>query len=110
MRSVNEINLKQRGAFGKAAAVIVLSEEGPLLKRARKLFVIYQADENETALALLPELLKDIDGTEDKGARFETVVKGVFAGNIFDLGAGKVGWPPYLASLVRCGGLYLAYS
>ena len=35
-------------------------------------------------------MLKEVDATDDKGARFEMVVKGVFAGNIFDLGAGKV--------------------
>jgi hypothetical protein len=49
-----------------------------------------QAAENEAALLLLPELLKEIDESKDKGAQFETVIKGVFAGNIFDLGAGKV--------------------
>eukprot|EP01023_Acetabularia_acetabulum_P061880 TRINITY_DN7530_c0_g1_i1.p1 TRINITY_DN7530_c0_g1~~TRINITY_DN7530_c0_g1_i1.p1 ORF type:complete len:370 (+),score=55.81 TRINITY_DN7530_c0_g1_i1:38-1147(+) len=44
-------------------------------------------EENAKALQYLPVLLKEIDGVEDVKERMELVIKGVFAGNIFDLGA-----------------------
>ncbi|CAI5517959.1 unnamed protein product [Closterium sp. Naga37s-1] len=45
------------------------------------------AEENEKALAMLPATLKRIDAVEDLKERIEVLVKGVLAGNIFDLGA-----------------------
>lgn len=44
--------------------------------------------ENETAAALLPALLADLDAMEESPRRME-VMRGVFAGNIFDLGASR---------------------
>ncbi|MEX0884920.1 MAG: ARMT1-like domain-containing protein [Phycisphaeraceae bacterium] len=44
--------------------------------------------ENETALAVLPRLLAELDAMPPAG-RDEAVARGVFAGNIFDLGATK---------------------
>ncbi|EIE21322.1 hypothetical protein COCSUDRAFT_53962 [Coccomyxa subellipsoidea C-169] len=46
-----------------------------------------KAEENDKALALLPELLRELDSITDHSQRLETVLRGVFAGNIFDLGA-----------------------
>lgn len=42
--------------------------------------------ENETAMAMLPSVLAEIDAL-DGAERIERVMRGVFAGNIFDLGA-----------------------
>lgn len=47
-----------------------------------------KARENEAALKLLPALLKELDALEAP-ERAVTVMQGVFAGNIFDLGATK---------------------
>jgi len=42
-------------------------------------------DENDKALALLPELLAEYDAMTDRD-RAEAITRGIFAGNIFDLG------------------------
>lgn len=47
---------------------------------------LIKQSENETALALLPALLKELDAMSDAD-RALALVKGVFAGNIFDVGA-----------------------
>lgn len=44
-------------------------------------------EENSKALKLLPGVLKDLDDIEDRGKRLELALRGVFAGNVFDLGA-----------------------
>jgi uncharacterized protein with ATP-grasp and redox domains len=44
--------------------------------------------ENESALALLPGVLSEIDALAD-GDRIDRIMRGIFAGNIFDLGAVK---------------------
>jgi damage-control phosphatase, subfamily II, stand-alone protein len=49
-----------------------------------------KADENSKALALLREVLDELDSVEDPLERFTQAVKGVFAGNVFDLGAPKM--------------------
>ncbi len=53
--------------------------------------------ENDTALELLPGLLKELDAL-DGDALAEALIRGVFAGNIFDLGATKT------ADLFKDGG------
>ncbi|BDA44552.1 4'-phosphopantetheine phosphatase [Coccomyxa sp. Obi] len=50
-------------------------------------FATVKAEENEKALALLPGVLRDLDAITDHSQRLEMVLRGVFAGNIFDLGA-----------------------
>jgi type II pantothenate kinase len=45
--------------------------------------------ENELALSLLPNLLRDLDAISDPSARLIEHIRGIFAGNIFDLGASK---------------------
>ncbi|KAF5826462.1 hypothetical protein DUNSADRAFT_3028 [Dunaliella salina] len=44
-------------------------------------------DENAAALAVLPGVLKNLDGCSDTSERLELALRGVLAGNIFDLGA-----------------------
>eukprot|EP00878_Enallax_costatus_P017231 GHUV01018092.1.p1 GENE.GHUV01018092.1~~GHUV01018092.1.p1 ORF type:complete len:208 (+),score=31.45 GHUV01018092.1:606-1229(+) len=43
--------------------------------------------ENKTALKLLPQVLQDLDQQPNPTAALEQALRGVFAGNIFDLGA-----------------------
>ncbi|MEM1027201.1 MAG: ARMT1-like domain-containing protein [Planctomycetota bacterium] len=49
-------------------------------------YAIPKREENERAVALLPALLAELDALNED-ARFEVIWRGVFAGNIFDLGA-----------------------
>lgn len=46
-----------------------------------------QAEENEKAVALLRGVLDTMDSIADARERMESALRGVFAGNIFDLGA-----------------------
>ncbi|KAK9908314.1 hypothetical protein WJX75_005862 [Coccomyxa subellipsoidea] len=50
-------------------------------------FKSVKTEENEKALALLPAVLRELDAITDHSQRLEMVLRGVFAGNIFDLGA-----------------------
>ena len=50
-------------------------------------FLDVKTEENEKALATLPGVLRELDAIGDPGARIEALIRGVFAGNIFDLGA-----------------------
>mmetsp|Transcript_17513 Transcript_17513/g.52560 ORF Transcript_17513/g.52560 Transcript_17513/m.52560 type:complete len:402 (+) Transcript_17513:247-1452(+) len=50
-------------------------------------FKAVKASETALAISFLPQLLQEIDAITNKRERFETVVRGVIAGNIFDLGA-----------------------
>lgn len=47
-------------------------------------------DENAKALALLEGVIAQADAIKDVGARIDHLVKGVFSGNIFDLGAAQL--------------------
>jgi len=49
-------------------------------------FIDLKNRENETALALLPIVCKELDGLQGK-EQFRAVIEGIFAGNIFDMGA-----------------------
>ncbi|MBI1336944.1 MAG: DUF89 family protein [Phycisphaera sp.] len=49
-------------------------------------YLSVKASENRRALAMLPQVLEEIDATPD-AQRSSRVVRGIFAGNIFDLGA-----------------------
>mmetsp|Transcript_39867 Transcript_39867/g.113104 ORF Transcript_39867/g.113104 Transcript_39867/m.113104 type:complete len:792 (+) Transcript_39867:122-2497(+) len=51
------------------------------------IFAGVKAEENNKALKLLPAVLKELDSVQDPQSRFELAVRGVFSGNIFDLGA-----------------------
>ncbi len=52
-------------------------------------FASVKREENDRALGALPDVLRALDETAgaDEDARLEACVRGVFAGNIFDLGA-----------------------
>ncbi|KAG1655241.1 hypothetical protein FOA52_007973 [Chlamydomonas sp. UWO 241] len=51
------------------------------------IFRAVKAKENDAALSHLPGLLAELDACASARARWEQVLRGVFAGNIFDLGA-----------------------
>lgn len=53
----------------------------------RDCFAEVKADENRKALELLPGVLRDVDAAPPGEARFGELLRGVFAGNVFDLGA-----------------------
>ncbi|KAK3247608.1 hypothetical protein CYMTET_42899 [Cymbomonas tetramitiformis] len=50
-------------------------------------FRAIKSRENDTALTLLPDLLTELDAIQEEQDRMLALLKGVFAGNIFDLGA-----------------------
>lgn len=52
----------------------------------------YQQDEeNAKAISLFRDVVKLSNDIEDESKRLENLVRGIFAGNIFDLGSAKVG-------------------
>lgn len=63
-----------------------LREEALLSAGFTDIFEGIKARENAQALALLPEVCAEIDNVADPAQRWEMVLRGVFAGNIFDLG------------------------
>ncbi len=58
-----------------------------------------KAAENAKALSLLPALLAELDAIPDEQVRLRALIEGVFAGNIFDLGAANT------AALFAAGGV-----
>jgi damage-control phosphatase, subfamily II, stand-alone protein len=53
-------------------------------------YAAVKADEDSKALAMLGEILEELDSKEDPVQRFQAALHGVFAGNVFDLGAPKM--------------------
>jgi uncharacterized protein with ATP-grasp and redox domains len=51
-------------------------------------------EENAKAIKLLEHVVDTADAIKDDGERIEHLVKGVFSGNIFDLGAAQVSSTP----------------
>lgn len=49
-----------------------------------------QDEENEKAISLFSDVVKLSEAIEDGGQRLENLVRGIFAGNIFDLGSAQV--------------------
>lgn len=49
-----------------------------------------QDEENAKALKILPSLLQRVDAIADPKERVEFLIKGMLAGNVFDLGASNV--------------------
>eukprot|EP00877_Chromochloris_zofingiensis_P004282 jgi/Chrzof1/13855/Cz08g15050.t1 len=45
--------------------------------------------EDQQALDLLPDVLKELDALRDDSQRLQAAIKGAFAGNVFDLGAAE---------------------
>lgn len=52
----------------------------------------YQDEENARAISLFKDVVSLNDAIEDEAKRVENLVRGVFAGNIFDLGSAHVGF------------------
>jgi len=48
---------------------------------------LVKADQNDAAMALLPQVIAELDAIDDQ-QRATLLVEGIFAGNIFDLGVG----------------------
>eukprot|EP00892_Ulva_mutabilis_P004953 jgi/Ulvmu1/282/UM001_0286.1 len=53
-------------------------------------YATLKADENAKALDLLPGVLAEVDAVTDPLERLHAAIRGVFAGNVFDLGAPKL--------------------
>ena len=62
-------------------------------------FKTVKAEENTKALTLLPALLAELDALPDAQTRLRALIEGVFAGNIFDLGAANT------AAMFAAGGV-----
>lgn len=56
----------------------------------RDIFKKVKEEENAKAIALLDEVVRLADNIEDSGERLEHLLKGIFAGNTFDLGVAKL--------------------
>ncbi|MCO5574224.1 hypothetical protein L7F22_028006 [Adiantum nelumboides] len=56
----------------------------------RDIFRRVKDEENKKSLSLLDDVIKLADSIEDRGERIEHLLKGVFAGNIFDLGVNQL--------------------
>jgi hypothetical protein len=56
----------------------------------RDIFKKVKDEENAKAISLFPEVVSLSDAIEDDGERLENLVRGIFAGNIFDLGSAQV--------------------
>ena len=52
---------------------------------------LQQDEENAKAISLFENVVHLNDAIEDEGKRLENLVRGIFAGNIFDLGSAQVG-------------------
>ncbi|KAG5248199.1 pantothenate kinase-related family protein [Salix suchowensis] len=100
--------------------------DGVLLCRLRELilrelgfvdiFKKVKDEENAKAISLFKNVVQLNDAIEDEAKRLENLVKGIFAGNIFDLGSAEVvifvdnsgadiilGIFPFARELLRCG-------
>ncbi|RDX78762.1 hypothetical protein CR513_40914, partial [Mucuna pruriens] len=63
----------------------VLKEQG-----FRDIFKKIKDEENAKAILLFENVVRLNDAIEDEGKRLENLVRGIFAGNIFDLGASQL--------------------
>ncbi|OMO51484.1 hypothetical protein COLO4_37644 [Corchorus olitorius] len=55
----------------------------------RDIFKKVKDEENAKAISLFPDVVRLNDNIEDEGQRLENLVRGIFAGNIFDLGSAQ---------------------
>lgn len=74
--------------FGKLTILRICEAREGCLRRAGipDPYRLAKEQENKAALTLLPEVLNEIDALPE-AERIERIMRGVFAGNIFDLGA-----------------------
>jgi uncharacterized protein with ATP-grasp and redox domains len=75
-------------AFGRLTILRICEAREGCLRRAGipDPYRLAKQQENETAMALLPAVLEEIDALGE-GDRVDRVMRGIFAGNVFDLGA-----------------------
>ena len=52
--------------------------------------VMHQDEENAKAITLFKDVVQLNDAIEEESKRVENLVRGIFAGNIFDLGSAQV--------------------
>ncbi|KAG7669223.1 hypothetical protein Ndes2526B_g05521 [Nannochloris sp. 'desiccata'] len=64
-----------------------LREEALIEAGFKDIYLDIKTRENENALELLPEVLAELDQQENLHERWELIIRGVCAANIFDLGA-----------------------
>jgi type II pantothenate kinase len=78
----------QPDRFGKLGILEICSHREQVLRRNgfADPYRLAKAKENAAALPLLPALLKELDATQPHDRR-TLLIRGIFAGNIFDLGA-----------------------
>ncbi len=76
------------GCFGRFDIMTLCMERERLLRQAGidDPYLLVKRRENEASLPLLPLLLKELDALSEN-ERGRRLIEGVFAGNIFDLGA-----------------------
>ena len=76
--------------FGRLTVLAMCNARERSLRNARipDPYRLAKEQENEVALALLPKVLEEIDGLDGR-KRIERIMRGIFAGNLFDLGATK---------------------
>lgn len=87
MRYLDEVTAEP-ARYGRLDILEVCYERERVLRRAGidDPYRLAKARENKVAMALLPQLLRELDAMPD-GDRDLAIMHGVFAGNIFDLGA-----------------------
>ncbi|KAM7258013.1 hypothetical protein ACFE04_013754 [Oxalis oulophora] len=56
----------------------------------RDIFKKVKDEENAKAISLFPDVVRLNDSTDDEGQRLENLIRGIFAGNIFDLGSAQL--------------------
>lgn len=81
--------LSARPDRGTRVTMLTMDEDRDRLLRKHGFvdaFRLLKANENESVIALLPTVCKQLDAMPP-GEQFRAVVEGVFAGNIFDMGA-----------------------
>ena len=63
------------------------------------IYLDIKSRENSNALEILPEVLAEIDEQDDQQQRWEMVIRGICAANIFDLGAAHTTYMYHQASI-----------
>jgi type II pantothenate kinase len=77
------------GEFGRVTIITLDNWRDQTLRRHGYVdaFLDLKNRENERMLPLLPVVCAQLDALADESERFRAVIEGVFAGNIFDMGA-----------------------
>ncbi|KAL0925008.1 hypothetical protein M5K25_003314 [Dendrobium thyrsiflorum] len=80
--------MEEPAAYGKfgLANLLELREECLREFQFRDAYITIKQRENEASLAVLPDLLLELDGMDEEG-RLLTLIEGVLAANIFDWGS-----------------------